>query len=157
MDNKDKEINMLIMQEMGLEIGRRNRIFDQDTGLELKINGMDVIAPGCQERQAIEFDPYNNRKMMNQLFGAFLEKHYDETGIDVVTYFDIPNTDNSSSVRCRMSDNSTITSKPYKRDSLRYTDLIIQMNGGQVEGLDEYDVIKQQSAVKKQTSTRKKK
>lgn len=151
MNNLDKEINMLIMQEIGLEVGDRNRIFDQDTGLELKINGMDVTAPGYQERQAMEFDPYNNRKMMNQLFGYFLDKHSDETDIDVISYFDVPHDKDTSCVTCRMSDNSTITSNPYKRDSLKYTDLIIQLNGGEVEGLDKFDIMAINPSIKPRT------
>lgn len=138
MTEMEREINTLIMQEIGLEVGRNQRIYDQDTGDALRINGMDIVAPGCYGgKQAIEFDPYNNRKMMGQLFGHFLEKYSDETGVDVLSYY---NVDSGSDVKveCRMSDDTIVSSKPYGRDSLKYTDIIMQLNGGESD-LTKYD------------------
>lgn len=147
MTENEKKVNDIIMQEIGLEIGQASKIYDQDTGMALRINGADVVAPGCMRgRQTMEFDPFNNRKMMSQLFGYFLEKHSDETDQDIVTFYDMPAEDNKGSVRCVLNDNSTIQSGNYIRDSLRYADIIVQLNGGEANSLQEFD-----SPIKKDT------
>lgn len=152
MTNNDLEINNLIMQEMGLEIGPRQRIFDQDTGVEIRINGMDVVAPGyCGGRQSIEFDPHNNKKMMNQLFTYFLGKHADETDVDVMTYYNIGDGANGR-IECKLSNNETITSAQYTRDSLKYTDIIIQLNGDTPPDLSKYDTVEAKTVKRKNTT-----
>lgn len=129
MNASDKEINTIIMQEIGLEVGENNRIYDQDTGVKITINNMDVIAPGnyC-DKQSIEFDPHNNRKLMSQLFGYFLDKHSEETDIDILAYYNVDDGKNGY-IECRMSNNELISSKSYQRDSLKYTDIIMRLNG----------------------------
>ena len=148
MIENDKNINNLIMQEMGLEVGPAHKIYDQDSGLPIRINGIDVVEPGyIRGRQMSEFDPFNNRKQMGSLFGYFLDKHAEETGSEVVTYYDIPsNEPQKGSVTCVMDDNSKLQSGDYIRDSLRYADIIIQLNGGEANSLQEYD-----SPIKKET------
>lgn len=149
MNNINKEINTLIMQEIGLDIGPGNRIFDQDTGMEIKINGMDVIAPGCYcDDKSIEFDPYNNRRLMGQLFSHFLDKYSNETDLDVLTYYNV-DSDNKSRVECLFSDNSTVSSKSYNKDSLKYTDIIIQLNGGEANDLNKYDLLEEKESIKR--------
>lgn len=129
MNASDKEINTIIMQEIGLEIGENNRIYDQDTGVKITINNMDVIAPGNHcDKQSIEFDPHNNRKLMSQLFGYFLDKHSEETDIDILAYYNVDDGKNGY-IECRMSNNELISSKSYQRDSLKYTDIIMRLNG----------------------------
>ena len=152
MNTNDLEINNLIMREIGLEIGPRQRIFDQDTGVEIKINGMDVMAPGCYGgRQSIEFDPHNNKKMMNHLFGYFLEKRAEETDVDVLTYY---NVDKENRVECKLSNNETIVSGSYVKDSLKYADIIIQLNGDTPPDLSKYDAqtVTQNQTIKRKTT-----
>ncbi len=151
MTNNEKEINNIIMQEIGLEIGQASKIIDQDTGMALKINGADVVAPGCfRGRQSIEFNPYNNRRMMNSLFGYFLEKHSDETGVEVVTFYDVPSYEPSKgSIKCVLNDNTTIQSGDYMRDGLKYADIIVQLNGGEANSLQDYDSPIEKDIIKK--------
>lgn len=152
MTNNDLEINTLIMQEIGLEIGPRKRIFDQDTGMEIKINGMDVVAPGCYAgRQSIEFDPHNNKKMMSHLFGYFLEKRAEETDIDVLTYYNVDN-GNQGHVECKLSNNEVVSSGNYIKDSLKYTDIMIQLNGDTPPDLSKYDAQPVLKTVKRKTN-----
>lgn len=149
MNINDKEINTLIMQEIGLEVGPRQRVYDQDTGAAIRINGMDIVAPGCNGgRQAVEFDPYNNRKMMGQLFSHFLEKYAEETDVDCQTFYNVDSGTNGK-VQCRLSDNTILTSKPYQRDSLKYMDIIMQLNGDASPDLEKYDVLPDKETVKK--------
>ena len=148
MTEMEREINTLIMQEIGLEVGRDQKICDQDTGDVLRINGMDIVAPGSYcGKQSIEFDPYNNRKMMGQLFGHFLEKYSDETGVDALSYYNV-DTGREAKVECRMSDDTVISSKAYGRDSLKYTDIIMQLNGGEAD-LSKYDVPQIKETIKR--------
>jgi hypothetical protein len=152
MTNNDLEINTLIMREMGLEIGPKERIFDQDTGVAIKINGMDVVAPGCYGgRQSVEFDPHNNKKMMSQLFQYFLSKHSEETDVDVMTYYNVDNGPKGS-VECKLSNNETITSASYMKDSLKYTDIMIQLNGDNPPDLSKYDVAPESKNVRRKNT-----
>ena len=154
MTELDREINTKIMNEIGLDIGPHDRIIDQDTGEFISINGMKMVAPGCASNsygrdKTIEFDPHNNRKLMGNLFGYFLNKLSDEGENSVLAYY-AENTPDGECVECRMSDNSTITSKSYKRDSLKYTDAIIQLNGGDCgDELKKYDTVPTKTAIKK--------
>ena len=154
MNEMDLEVNRLLMREMGLEVGNGQRIIDQDTGISMKFKGMDIVAPGHYGGNgSIEFDPHNNRRMMSTLFGYFLEKHSDESDVDVLTYYNIDGDNNKSSIQCKMSDHSLITSKPYLRDSLKCADIIIQLNGGASPNLEKYDIEPQPTTVKRRGAT----
>ena len=159
----DKEINTLIMQEIGLEIGPKSHIVDQDTGVEIRINGVDVVAPGCYygrrsdgSARSMEFDPYNNRKMMNSLFSYFTEKQEEESGVGVLAFYNVDNNDGGR-VECRMSDNEVLTSGSYQRDCLKYVDLIMQMNGEENPDLKKYDILPEPKPTVKKKSPPKKK
>lgn len=154
MENIDKQFNMIAMRELGFDIGPLNRLIDQDTGEPVVMNGIPVVAPGCYVgAQCIEFDPYNNRKMMTILFSYFAEKHEAETGVRVMVFAQNNFNDGYSNIECRMSDNSIIKSKMYKRDSLRYLDLMMQMNDGpgNSEDLSMFDGYPDKPGVKKKT------
>lgn len=142
MDNKDIQINRMIMEEIGLDVGEYNRIIDQDTGLEISMKGQYIVAPGSYcGHNAIEFDPYNNRKMMNQFFSYFIKKVSLESENEVLTYYNINGDDNTKGqIECRLSDNQIIRSGAYSKDSLRYADLIMRLNGRDDVDLSEYDM-----------------
>lgn len=151
MNDFDKEINIRIMQELGYEPNRHRQLVDQDSGVPIVINGMPVMAPGYYGgRNSVEFDPYNNKKMMNQVFGHFLEKYADETGVNVSTFYNIDGNDGTGKVECKFSDNQTITSGAYARDSLKYVDIIMQLNGDPSgeEDLRKFDVVEKKPTVR---------
>ena len=149
MNDFDKEINLKIMQELGLEPNRHRQVIDQDSGMAIVINGMPVMAPGYYGgRNSIEFDPYNNKKMMSQLFGHFLEKYADENGVSVSAFYNIDSKDNSGKVECKFSDNQVVTSRPYCRDTLKYVDIVMQLNGDQERNLEKYDIVEKKPTVK---------
>ena len=146
MTELDREINTIIMQEIGLEIGRNNKIYDQDTG----------VAPGFYGgRHAIEFDPHNNKKMRGQLFGYFLNKYADESGVEIPSYHNIDDKSKDSGfIECLIDEDGTlnpIRSKAYKRDSLKYTDIIMQLNGDNSVDLSKYDQDVVKPTVKKKS------
>lgn len=149
MDKIDIEVNKMIMEEIGLEIDSNNRIIDQDTGAAIAIKGMPVIAPGCYSRGGMEFDPYNNRKLMQGLFGYFLDKVSDESDVDVRTYYDVEDGNNKGHLECVMSDDTKLVSKSYNRDALKCIDIMSQLNGGSAPNLDKYDTMKRKESVKR--------
>lgn len=156
MTELDREINTIIMQEIGLEIGRNNKIYDQDTGDAIRMNDMDLVAPGFYGgRHAIEFDPHNNKKMMGQLFGYFLNKYADESGVEIPSYHNIDDKSKDSGfIECLIDEDGTlnpIRSKAYKRDSLKYTDIIMQLNGDNSVDLSKYDQDVVKPTVKKKS------
>lgn len=141
MTELDREINTIIMNEVGLEIGDDNIVRDQDNGSPIQCNERYITPPGVDGGYGtVEFDPHNNRKLMNSIFGYFLDKYSEETGIEASAFYN-KRKDNGECIECKMSDNTVITSQPYKKDSLKYTDIIIQLNGGQCgDELKKYDI-----------------
>ena len=149
--SNDYEINKLVMQEIGLEVGPNKRIYDQDTGAAIRINNMDVVDQGSYTNsRSTEFNPSGNRKMMGKLFGYFLDKRSEETGINVSTYY---NVDGNNSIECRLSDDTTIKSKSYTRDSLKYLDIMMQLNGEKNVDLKEYDQPIEKDTIKRKRKT----
>ena len=146
MNQLDTEINTIIMQELGLEVGLGIKITDQDTGDAIRFRGKDVVAPGFFNGRSVEFDPINNPKMMNSLFNRFLESHSEESDTYVSTFYPI---ESSNCIECRMSDQTSIRSKSYDRECLKYADIIIQLNGGRSSDLSKYDEVPKPTAVKK--------
>ena len=141
MNDFDKEVNTLIMREVGFEVGPGRRIYDQDSGMPIKINGMEVVAPGSySNRQFVEFDPYNNRRLMGHVFNYYINKQYEESGREVLTYYNKDDTPAGGKVECRLDDNTIITSNQYTRDTLKYVDIMMRLNGEENPNLEQYDV-----------------
>lgn len=155
MNNLDKEINSLIMKEIGLEVGPYNKVVDQDTGVRIKIGGKDILSPGSKSSsQALEFDPYNNKKLMSQIFGYFTGKQEDETGVGVLAVYQ----QDDGKMSCRLDDNTVLSSESYQRDSLKYTDLIMQLNGATRDeiSLSQYDGYPDSKNIKKKKGSKSK-
>lgn len=136
MENHEK-IKNIIMQEIGLDVGSDNCIYDQDTGVKLSINGSDVVYKKTNRNQ-VEFDPYNNKKMMDQLFGYFLSKYSEETEVEAITYYPVAE-ENGNRLECVLNNDCVLRSKDYMRDALQYADIILQLNGGDTKELNNLD------------------
>lgn len=152
MEEKDLKINNLLMEEMGLEEGERRRIFDQDSGIQYQFKGKDIVSPGSQSgKSAVEFDPINNSKMMNLMFGGFIDKLVEEESIPgVASYYTVPESDNRIRAKILFDDKTSIQSNPYKNETVCYADLVLRLNGDENVDLSEYDYdrTKAQSSVK---------
>lgn len=142
MDEKDMKINMLLMEEMGLEEGERRRIIDQDTMVQYQMNGRDIVSPGSQGgKSAIEFDPINNTRMMSFMFGKFVEKLEDDEAIPPVTdYSIVPVLGGKVQCRLNMEDGDSVASKAYKNETTCYADMVLRLNGETDIDLSEYDI-----------------
>ena len=150
-----KDVNKIIMDEIGLEVTRHGMIRDQDTGSNISINGHPLVAQNLGGKGKAEFDPYNDRKMMVALFNHFLTKVEEDEDKSVVVYYDVNSEQaNKGRVECKMSDNTVISSGEYQRDSLKYLDIIMQMNGEETPNLKEFDVPQVKESVKRRTTTK---
>lgn len=160
MEKKEIIFNNQLMNEIGLEVGPGNRLYDQETGSQLIVRGKEMISPGSMgSRDTVEFDPYNSTFQMHRMFDYFAHKYENESGVSIdVTYIE---DDKAGGARLTIkdSDNNTYSSKNYKRDTLRYADIIMQLNGDEDVDLTEYDTPRNNSNMKgsKKTSTTKKK
>lgn len=157
MNQIDKEINEIIMNEMGLDIGLESRIYDQDTMRPIEVNGMKVMAPGVYGgKQSVEFDPYNNRKQMSYLFSYYTKKFAEENGKEVIASYAVDDDNGKGKIECRLENNEIISSGSYQRDTLKYADMIMKMNGdpNPSQTIAKYDVPfeKKEPAPKKKTT-----
>lgn len=161
MNELDLKINSRLMEEMGFEEGDRRRVIDQDSGIQYTIKGKDIVSPGNQGgKQSIEFDPVNNVRMMNYLFGEFVNKLEEEESIPPVsTYYTMLDERDSSRVKAKilMDDNKILESKPYRNETIAYADLVLQLNGEENVDLSEYDVDRRKimATIKAPTSKKK--
>lgn len=158
MNQIDKEINEIIMNEMGLDIGLESRIYDQDTMRPIELNGMKVMAPGVYGgKQSVEFDPYNNRKQMSYLFSYYTKKYAEENGKEVVASYEVDGSNGKGRIECRLDDNEIISSGAYTRDTLKYADMVMRMNGdlNPSETISKYDIpFEKKEAPKKKTPSK---
>ena len=158
MDELSMKFNTMIMNEIGLEIGARQRLYDQDTGVLVQFEGKDLVAPGAASgREAQEFDPYNSAKMMSQMFSYYTDKLAEAGEInpfDIIYSVDGQN----GRGRVEMKNNEDfMKSKEYVRDQCKYADLILQINGDENPDLREFDIPKTKETIKRKKSTTKKK
>lgn len=143
MTDLDKKINMLLMEEMGLEEGDRRRVIDQDTGALYQMKGRDLVSPGSQSgKMAIEFDPINNARMMSFMFGNFVDKLVNDETIPPVTgyHIDTHEKDRKFKASINFADNTTVSSDYYNNETTAYADLILRLNGDDDPDVREYDI-----------------
>ena len=152
MDKKDMELNMKLMTEMGLEEGDRRRVYDQDTGAICKLGQKEIVTPGAQGgKNAVEFDLIGNPRLMNKLFGDFVDKLTDaeELDSDVVSFStQIDQSTKKNQARVVFEDGTTMESKPFDNETLCYADIIFKL-GGEDKDLSEYDYDRRKAAVVK--------
>ena len=158
MDDLSYRFNRLMMQEMGIEIGARQRLYDQDTGLPLQFEGKDLVAPGASSgKGAQEFDPYNSTRMMAQMFTYYTDKlaqNGEAPEFNVIYNVDLGKGQGRVEMK---NDEEQISSAVYQRDQCKYADLILRLNGDENPNLTEFDVPKVKETIKKKTQTKRKK
>lgn len=118
-----------IMEEIGLEVNN-GKIMDQDYGAYIQFKGKQVLAPGAYpSKNYVVFDPYNSTTLMIHLFDLFCKKYEYDTGVSIGYTYQTECGVNGSSITAVMSNQKSYTSAVYKRDTLRYMDIILQLNG----------------------------
>lgn len=139
-----KELTSRLMQEIGLDVDNKNHIIDQDTGNLIQYNGKNLKY--TEESQSIlrsemEFNPIENPKLMSHLFSYYTNKIHEEDGRYVNIYYSVqdnPNTKKGAIELKEEKENISMKSASYNNDSLKYMDLILQLNG-EDSNLAEYD------------------
>lgn len=135
-------LDQLVLDEIGLEF-YNGVLIDQDTRNTILYNEKTII-PKLQgharsSQVYAEFDP-KNPKFMNFLFSYFTNKILKEQNIYIETVYYIPI---KGSYRCPLAikaNGSEYHSRVYNLESLKYLDLICQLNGGVDVNLDIFDI-----------------
>lgn len=139
MDNED--LTYKIMQEIGLEVDKYGRVIDQDTNGIVQYRGKIMKIQKDENtyigRKDIRFDPANDQKMMNHLFGYYVDKLQNSGEQYVSAYYPVSNS-GKSAVEVK-GDNNIIKSKYYNNSSLGYVDAIMRLNGDDNVDLSQFD------------------
>lgn len=149
MDDKDFEINNRLLNEFSLEIGDRRRVYDRESGDIRTMKGKEIVGPGCiPGSRCVEFDPINNTRMMNFLFGGYVSalEQDDLLGGDVLSYHTIAS-NTPGKIRAVLKINPSdggpikeIKSASYKNETSCYADLVCRINGDEDTDMTKYDI-----------------
>lgn len=125
---------VILLNEIGLEIVS-GRLVDQDSRLAVLL----PFSPKFNTIQDVN-NLQNNPKIMNALFMYFCDKIKVEQNIyiDVVYYKQIKNSRNLP--LAVKANGKEFISKIYNSESLKYLDLICQLNGGTDVDLSRFDI-----------------
>ena len=141
----NNDLTVKLMQEIGLDIDNNKHIVDQDTGSLLQFNGKNLKFVENEEefipRGDAAFDPIGNPKLMNHLFSYYTSKIHDEDGRYVNIYYPVQDSKDVKKGAIELKEekeNIKLRSENYYNDSLKYMDLILQLNG-EDGNLSEYD------------------
>lgn len=152
MEEKDKEINSRLLDEFGLELGDRHRVYDYESGMVKTMKGKEIVAPGYSvidnnRMHCIEFDPINNIHMMNLLFGSYMSE-LEESGTldgDILSISTIA-ANKPGKIKAVVKINpydggpiKEVTSKAYNNETSCYADLVCRINGDDQVDMTEYD------------------
>lgn len=141
MNPTEQYLNEMLMQEIGLDVGPRMRLLDQDTGQTLTFKGKDLVAPNAlPNNNVVVFDCYNSTALMQMMFGFYTKKYEEDNGVSIDRSYTKEVKDGKCAMTIIDSNNNAITSTPYQRDTLRYMDLIMRLNGDESPDLSKYDV-----------------
>lgn len=136
--------NELVMREIGLDIeGPDRHIIDQDTFMPVICNNKFLTTKTKEEGlkpDELLFDPIHNTKQMQLLFGYYSNKLANENGSYISTIYSIPTgTSKSMSFLAIKVNGKELISRPYLNESVKYADLIYQLNGAVGVNLSEFD------------------
>jgi len=158
MQNKDIiEFGDLTLKEIGLDIDEDSHIVDEESGMPILVKGKylkyNYGAVTRTTKDEINYDPLNNPKLMNFLFGYYSNKLEDEglRGVDICVNTAGPGDKQILKVK---TGDDTLESNPYHNESVRIMDIICQINESG-EDVSKFD-FKSEPVVKKPKTTKKK-
>lgn len=136
-DPNEERYNMIIMQEIGLDVGPEGRVYDQDTGDAVTLNGVDLVGPTCYHKNRLRCHPWDNGRIMEDLFSYFLNKISYENDFVCSTFYDIFDDDDPKFSGLVVDGYNQITGEKmqyqsffmYEKTCLKYLDVIMQFNG----------------------------
>ena len=131
----------LTLREIGLDIDQDNHIIDEESGMPIMMKGKFLkynYGPVKRTtREEINYDPLNNPKLMNLLFGYYSSKLEAEgnSGIDI--YASSIASEDKQVLKVKTG-GDTLGSAPYHSESVRIMDIICQINESG-EDVSEFD------------------
>lgn len=131
----DKKIfDSMVLTEIGLDVDDYGNIVDQDNNNIIAFKGKTLTNNYPPSKGQIVFNPLEDQKQMNSLFMYFTNKIHEEEGSYVSSIFTngTPNKNIKSNLGITVDDHQ-MQSKAYYNDSVKYLDLIIQLNGNTVD------------------------
>ena len=154
-------INKMMMEEIGLTVDSQSRVMDQDTreylsfkSRQMKFSSQNQVTIGNRD---MVFDPASNKNVAANLLDYYANKLQEEGECYVSMYYEKQEDDNKTSLEAKVDNGKVHTTKPYYRDSLKYADMIMQLNGSENVDLSEYDQKKEQNNKDNKKSTRSRK
>lgn len=136
----------LVMDEIGLYADPNGRVVDQQTDTALQIKGKNLKFPIDESvkigRNEIEFDPLNNQTLANSLFGFYLSNRFNEDGSKYISSYATV-ADNANKAKGTLEVKvgpEVMVSGEYYRDSVKYVDMIMRMNGDSNANLNRFDM-----------------
>ena len=150
------DLNVVVLQSVGLTVNEQQKIVDQDTRELLQYKGKNMRFSSTNSvpitKQDIVFDPSDNKGQMMALFEHFTHKIEDEDGTYIKMSCEIQ--DGDKTALTYEVDGQRVTTNPYYKESLKYVEAIERLNGCEdVSYLQQYDKKKE---VPKKTRKRNK-
>lgn len=121
----------LTLKEIGLDVDEDNHIIDEETGMPITAKGkflkFNCGAVSRTTRDEINYDPLNNPKLMNFLFGYYSSKLEAEgsRGVDICYTTNGP--EDKQILNIKTGDDA-LESEPYYNESVRIMDVICKLN-----------------------------
>lgn len=139
-EERDNELILTLLREIGLEITSDSQIRDQDSGQVLYMKGKNILYCQNQEcsnpKKEVAFDP-NSENFMRMIFGFFCRKLEREYSLEVNHFADImkgssPNTLMALDVEVTNANNQKIKYQTrfydWNNKCLRYLEAISKLN-----------------------------
>ena len=139
---KELSLETVTMQELGLEFND-DILVDQDTRETLLMDHKYIVKKENSRRfneiPHIKFEP-SNTKLMQFLFSYYSIKlmREDDIYIDVIYYK--TSKDSHKSPLAVQANNKEYVSRIYNMESLKYLDIILQLNGADSVDLSRFDI-----------------
>ena len=121
----------LTLKEIGLDVDEDNHIVDEETGMPITAKGkflkFNCGAANRTTRDEINYDPLNNPKLMNFLFGYYSSKLEAEGSRGVDICYTTSGPEDKQILNVKTGDDS-LESNPYYNESVRIMDVICKLN-----------------------------
>ena len=142
-----QELNNLVLREVGLDLDHQYNVVDQDTGIQLQINGKLIkyyfgadVNPDSNVNGDKILDAVRDSYLMNFLVGYYIEKIKEEIpDLYIYSYHSI-NDRYSPRTALEVKGNLNFRTRYYFNDCLKYIEALYRLTGGDID-LTEYDMM----------------
>jgi len=125
-EQKKITFNNLILREAGLDFDSSGSLTDQDSLTTFLFKGKPIKSSAIYGE--IEYNPYDNLKLMKCIFEFFMNKIKEEDGMEITTYFLTNTSMNSEGKLIANAGEDKIETTVYTKDCLKYGEAILLLN-----------------------------